>query len=215
MIIYGILLLITAAVAYVFGSLSTLVLASNFLFRYNLNRFGRGNDWLSNFRRVYGLKGALELLLVEAVKDVIPIVIGGLLLGIKGHADVGRAFAGFCLIMGRLWPAFYGLRGTSGIMPLIFTCIFADASLGIAVSVVFIGALAVIRYMPLAAGIAALAAAVAPLLIVENKVVIYLLAFSGVAVLVKHIKGIAGVVKGTEQKLAFREDLSYKFETKF
>lgn len=215
MIVYGILLLITAAVAYAFGSLNTLVLASNFLFRYNLNRLGRGNDWLSNFRRVYGLKGALELLLIEAVKDIIPLVIGGLLLGIKGHAEVGRAFAGFCLVMGRLWPAFYGLKGTNGIMPLIFTCIFADASLGIAVAVVFLGALAAIRYMPVAAGIAALAAAVAPLLILENKVVIYLLAFSGAAVLVKHIRGIVRVAKGAEQKISFREDLSYKFETKF
>lgn len=215
MIVYGILLLITAAVAYAFGCLNTLVLSSNFLFRYNLNRLGRGNDWLSNFRRVYGIKGALELLLVEAVKDVIPIVIGGLLLGIKGHADVGRAFAGFCLVMGRLWPAFYGLRGTAGIMPLLFTCIFADASLGIAVAVVFVGALAVIRYMPLAAGIAALAAAVAPLLIVENKIVIYLLAFSGGAVLVKHIRGVGRVIKGKEEKISFREDLSYKFESKF
>ena len=62
MIIYWLLLLPTAAVSYLLGSMSTLVLASNFVFHTNLRRLGRGNNWLTNFRRVYGVKGALLLL---------------------------------------------------------------------------------------------------------------------------------------------------------
>lgn len=215
MILYGILLLITAAVAYCMGSLDVMVLASNFLFRYNLNRLGRRNDWLSNFKRIYGLKGALKLLLVEAVRDTIPIVIGGLLLGIRGYADVGRAFAGFCLLMGRLWPVFYGLRGSWGIMPLIFAALFTDASLGVVAAILFLGVLALSGYMPVAVAVAAFAAGLAPLLIVENKVVIYLMAFTGAAVLVRNFRGILDVLRGKEPKVSFREDLSYKFESKF
>ena len=215
MIIYWILLLVTAAIAYVMGSLSTLVLASNYIFHYNLNRFGRGNDWLSNFKRVYGVKGALELLLVEAIKDVIPIVIGGILLGIRGHADVGRAFAGFCLIMGRLRPAFFGVKGSTALMPLLFSAIFADTSLGIAVAVVFLGVLLVIKYVPVAVLVAALAAAVAPLLIVDSKIVMYLMAFSSAAIIIRQIPELAGVFRGRGEKITFKEDLSYKFESKF
>lgn len=215
MIVYWLLLLVTAVMAYSFGGLSTMVLASNFLFKYNLNRLGRGNDFLSNFKRVYGIKGALKLLLVEAVKDVIPIALGGLLLSIKGHADVGRAFAGFCLIMGRLWPAFYGLKGSCAILPLIFTGIFADASIGIVTAVVFIGVLALTRYMPVAVCAAAGIAAILPLLIVGNKVVIYLLAFCAAAVFVKQLKGLKDVIKGKGSRVSFREDLSYKFDSRF
>lgn len=90
MIVYWLLLLPTALVAYVFGSMDSLVLASNFVFRQNLRRLGQGNRWLSNFRRIYGIPGFIKLLLVEVVKDLLPILIGGWLLGIKGHADVGR-----------------------------------------------------------------------------------------------------------------------------
>ena len=54
MIVYWLLLLPTALIAYLLGSMSTLVLSSNFIFHYNLRRLGRGNDWLTNFRRVYG-----------------------------------------------------------------------------------------------------------------------------------------------------------------
>ena len=215
MIVYYLLFLLTAAVAYGLGSMSTLVLASNFVFRYNLFRLGRGNDFLANFKRVYGLKGALELFLVEAVRDVIPIVFGGLLLGIKGHADAGRAFAGFCLCMGRLWPVFYNLKGSYAILPMVFTGIFLSPSLGIAVGFVFIAMLALTRYMAISALVAALAMAVAPLLIIEDKVASYICAFIGVAVIVRHFKDIVKVFKGQTEKVSFREDLSYKFDEKF
>ena len=72
MIIYWLLMLPVATIAYLLGSMDTLVLSSNFIFRYNLRRLGHGNDWLSNFRRVYGIKGALILLLVEAIRTSSP-----------------------------------------------------------------------------------------------------------------------------------------------
>ena len=81
MIVYWLLLLPTALVAYIFGSMDTMVLASNFVFRQNLRRLGQGNRWLSNFRRLYGIPGFLGLALVEVIKDLLPILIGGWLLG--------------------------------------------------------------------------------------------------------------------------------------
>ena len=59
MILYWALLLIIAMLSYGIGSISTTVLASNYVFRTRLSRLGRGNVWFSNFRRVYGLKGFL------------------------------------------------------------------------------------------------------------------------------------------------------------
>ena len=100
MSIYWLLLGLTALIAYLFGSMDTMVLASNFIFRRNLLRLGDHSSWLSNFRRLFGIKGFFKLFVVEIIKDAIPIVIGSLLLGIRGHADVGAAFAGFVLVLG-------------------------------------------------------------------------------------------------------------------
>ena len=100
MILYWFLLLLIAVVAYGIGSMSTMVIASNFVFRTSLSSLGRGDIWLSNFRRIYGVWGMIRLLLTELIKDALPILFGALLLGFKGHADVGRAFAGFCLVLG-------------------------------------------------------------------------------------------------------------------
>ena len=100
--VYWVLLLITALFAYLFGSLDTMVLASNFVFHRNLRRLGDSRVWLSNFRRLYGFGGFAKLLAVELVKDLIPILIGALLLGIKGHVDAGRTFAALVMVMGSL-----------------------------------------------------------------------------------------------------------------
>ena len=76
MIVYWILLLITALFAYLFGSMDTMVLASNFVFRRNLMRLGDHSRWLSNFRRLFGISGFFKLLAVELVKNLIPLLIG-------------------------------------------------------------------------------------------------------------------------------------------
>ena len=137
MILYWFLLLLIAVVAYGVGSMSTMVIASNFVFRTSLRRLGKGNVWLSNFRRIYGVWGAVRLLLTELVKDALPILFGALLLGFKGHADVGRAFAGLCLVLGRLYPLFYDFKGSHATVCMICMGLFINPSLGIAAAVVF------------------------------------------------------------------------------
>ena len=103
MIVYWILLLPTAFIAYCAGSISTLSIASVFVFHRDLHHIGKKRMFVSNFRRLYGYKGFLKLILVELLRDFVPVLLGGLLLGFKGHADIGRAFAGFCLVLGRLF----------------------------------------------------------------------------------------------------------------
>ena len=55
--IYTVLLIIIAVIAYGCGSMSSVVIASNFVFHVNLRRLGTGSSALSNFRRIYGVKG--------------------------------------------------------------------------------------------------------------------------------------------------------------
>ena len=57
---YWLFSILTAVIAYGAGCLSTMVIASNLVFRTNLRRLGKGSLWLSNFRRVYGAKGFLK-----------------------------------------------------------------------------------------------------------------------------------------------------------
>ena len=67
--IYTVLLIIIAVIAYGCGSMSSVVIASNFVFHVNLRRLGTGSSALSNFRRIYGVKGFVKLLLAGDEKD--------------------------------------------------------------------------------------------------------------------------------------------------
>lgn len=215
MVVYILLLLPTALIAYAIGSMDTLVLASNFVFHYNLRKLGTGDKWISNFRRMFGLKGAALLAATELIKDFIPIIIGSLLLAIKGHAEAGRAVAGLCLVLGRLWPVFYSLKGSHATVAMIVAGLSIDASLGAAAAAVCLGMLIWTKRISLATFVGALAMAFASLLIVDDKILLYLALLTGVAVVLKHIPAISRVLKGKEAKLTLAEDLSYKFDEKF
>ena len=133
--IYWVLTILTAIFAYAMGNLNSSIVASNLVFHADLRKLGTGSAALSNFRRIYGIKGAIKLLLVELVIDLLPILIAGWLFGLKDHAIVGRAFAGFCLVMGRVYPALYELHGGHGILALIVTACCVYPSMGFTILV--------------------------------------------------------------------------------
>ena len=215
MIVYWLLLLPTALVAYVFGSMDSMVLASNFVFRQNLRRLGQGNRWLSNFRRLYGIPGFIKLALVEVIKDLLPILIGGWLLGIKGHADVGRAFACFCLVLGRLYPVFYDFKGSHAGIALVVGAFTLSSSVGGAALVVLALVTWFGRYLSLGAVAAAAVAMMVSVLVVDGDLVLRLLVFSAGLILFKHIPALIRIVQGREFRYSLEEDITYKLDERF
>ena len=215
MIVYWLLLLPTALVAYVFGSMDTMVLASNFVFRQNLRRLGEGNRWLSNFRRIYGVPGFIKLALVEVIKDLLPILIGGWLLGIKGHAEVGRAFACFCLVLGRLYPVFYNFKGSHAGIALVVGAFTLNSSVGGAALVVLALVTWFGRYLSLGAVAAAAVTMMVSVLVVDGDLVLRLLVFSAGLILFKHIPALIRIVQGREFRFSLEEDITYKLDERF
>lgn len=213
--IYTVLLIIIAVIAYGCGSMSSVVIASNFVFHANLRRLGRGNSALSNFRRIYGVKGLLKLLLVEIVRDVLPILIGGLLMGIKGQAAVGRTFAGFCFVLGQLYPVFYDFKGSHALVAMLVTMFFVNFSGALAVLLFVVAGIWLTKYVSFGTVAGAAVMCVASLLLVDDPLVMKLALFSGLLVLFKHIPAISRILSGKELKLSLQEDISYKLDNKF
>ena len=207
--------LITAVVAYLFGSLSTILIASRLVFRTNLRRMGRGSAWLSNFRRVYGAKGFVKLALVEIVKDVLPLLIGGLLFSSDGNAEVGRALAAFCLVLGRMFPSMYGFRGGYATAAIGIGAMFVSVSLG--ASVLVAGALITwaTRYLSLGTLAEAAVLVVVGILAVDNDLVIRILIFIAVLTVVRLVPAMSRISAKREPRLNFEKDISYKFDEKF
>lgn len=215
MILYWFLLLVTAAISYGIGSISTMLLASRYVFKTRLKSLGKGNVWFSNFRRIYGIGGFIKLLIVELVKDLIPILIGGLLLGFRGHADVGRVFAGLCVILGRLYPLFYDFKGCHATVAAAFVSTFADPAAGIASAVVALAVTLFTRYLSLGAVAGAGVAALVALLVVEDDLIRNLVFIAMGLVIFRHFPAIVRILAAREPRLSYEEDISYKLDEKF
>ena len=215
MTVYWILLIITAFFAYCMGSLSTISIASVIIYKKNLRRLGSSNVWLSNFRRIYGWKGFVTLLLTELIKNLLPILLGGLLLGFKDQALVGRAFAGFCIVLGRLWPVFNRFRGSYGIGALIVAAMGVKVSLGIVALVVYAGFLLYKRSMSLACLLSAVSFLLLSAVLIDENIVMLLCIFISLMVIIRLVPKLMLFFKGLEPKLSFKEDISWKFDQKF
>ena len=215
MILYCFLLLFVAILSYGIGSLSTTLLASKYVFKARLRSLGTGNRWFSNFRRIYGIAGFAKLLLTELVKDVIPILIGGLVLGFRGHADVGRMFAGLCVVLGRLYPLFYDFRGCHATVAIAFLGFFADPAAGIAAAAAGLAVTLLTRYLTLGAVAAAGLMAFVSLLVVDDALIRNLIFISAGLVIFRHIPALFRLLSGREERLSFEEDISYKLDEKF
>ena len=212
MSIYWLLLGLTAIVAYLFGSMDTMVLASNFVFHRNLRRLGDHTRFISNFRRLFGIGGFFKLLAVELVKDLVPILVGSLLLGIRGHADVGRAFAGFVLVLGRLFPVFYGFRGSHASVAMIVAAFMVGNSVGAAAMIVTAGVIALTRYLSLGTAVGAVVYMMVSVLAVDDSLLLRLALMTAGLVLLRHIPAMIRLVRRTEPRLSLKEDITYKLD---
>lgn len=215
MLLYFLLLSLTAFFAYTIGSLGTLRVAGRYVFHRNLGRLGRGNLFVSNFRRIFGIPGVIKLTLVEIVKDLLPILIGSLLLGLKGQAEVGRAFAGFCMLMGRLWPVFNRFSGCHGCVALAVAGALIEPSVGAAAAVVCAATVWFSRYVSLGAVLGAVILIITGVLMVDNPLIMPLLIGCAALVIVRHLPALLRIVRGAEERLSFQEDLTYKLDARF
>ena len=171
--------------------------------------------FISNFRRLFGYTGFLKLLLVELIRDFVPILLGGILMSFKEHADIGMAFAGFCLVLGRLFPVFNRFRGSYATICLAATMLCADFSLGIATILVSAAVTWFSRYLALGAIAGSLTAILVAVLVVDDRLLTMLLVLTAGIVLLKNLPAIPRISRKTEMRMSLEEDISYKFDETF
>lgn len=212
---YWVFSVLAALLAYTAGCLKSTVLASNFIFHKNLRRLGSGNVFISNFRRIYGWKGALKLALVELALDLLPLAFGALLFKSGHHSSIGATLAGVCLVLGRLYPASYGFRGSHAIIPLILMGFFIEASIGIALLVVAVALIWLSRYYSLGAIGCALVLIITAVLMVDDVLTMRLGIIAAALVIVYHVPAVLRMLNKSEPRLSFEQDISYKFDEKF
>jgi glycerol-3-phosphate acyltransferase PlsY len=212
------LLIVTAIQAYVIGGVNGAIITSKYFYRKDIRKFGSGNPGLTNFYRVFGKGGVALVVLIDVLKTVAPVIIGGFLFahflpadafpsGIRGFIGLnffGSEWAGFFVMMGHCFPLFYEFRGGKGVMAVGTIVFFIDWRIALACWCVFILLTLLTRYVSLGAIIG----------VTAYPVMVGLMGFGGIweilvaaacaaLLIVRHRENIKRIFTGKESKFSF------------
>ena len=206
------LLCVTALISYSFGSLSTPILSSHIFFHENILNYSRDNDGITRFLKHHGWKGVIKLLAVETFKVLIPVSLGGLLMLPVGHADVGFAFALFCVVLGTNFPILYRFRGEPSLLAVAIGSLFISGEVTVAGVLIFAAVYIVSRYVSLSAIIAMAFMCLVAVMSIDAVIVRNLVLLIGVLVLLEYRRSIVRLIKGREKKFWYKKDITYMFD---
>lgn len=203
---FWLLLLISAATAYLLGSVNGAIIASKYFYRKDIREYGSGNPGLTNFYRVFGKGGALLVILIDVVKTLAPVLLAGWLFGRQLDMMLfGREVAGLFAMLGHCFPVFYGFKGGKGVMAAGTILIVVDWRIALISWGLFIIVTAATRYVSLASVISAIAFPVSQYLLGLGGVRELVVASLCAALLIaRHQANIKRLCRGEESKLNLR-----------
>ena len=147
-----------ALAGYPAGSLNSAVLYSRLLGLADPRQAGSGNPGATNMLRLYGKMAGGATLLADFAKGFFPVWIAGLAdtaLSAEGWLMAGVALGVF---LGHLYPLWFGFQGGKGVITAAGALLAISPLLLSAEALVWLGVVAVSRYVSAGSVLAALAA---------------------------------------------------------
>ena len=206
------LLAVTALIAYSFGSLSTPILSSHIYFHENILNYSRDNAGITRFLKRHGWKGVGVIVLIEALKVIIPVLMGSLLLLIVDKSSVGSAFALFCVVLGTNFPILYRFHGEHSLLAVAIGTFFVSGEVAFAGIIVFVVVYIVSRYISLSSILAMVVMCLVSIMSVDDTIVRNIYLLTGLLVLIEYRGSIFRLIKHKEKKFRYKEDVTYMFD---
>ncbi len=118
-------------VAYLLGSIPFGVVIASAR-GIDLRQVGSGNIGATNAARALGKALGAVVLLLDAAKGFVPVLLARLLLARAPHSECLLATTALCAFLGHLFPVFYGFRGGKGVATAlgVFLALSPLAALG-------------------------------------------------------------------------------------
>ena len=199
-----ILLILTAVVAYFLGGINGSIISSMSFFHRDVRNYGSGNAGLTNYLRTFGASSLGVVALIDILKSVIAVFIGGWLMHFVDARMVGRLFAGFCLVMGHMYPIYYNFRGGKGVLCAGVLSLMVDWRVGLVCWAAFLIVVIFTRYVSLGSMIGSLCMPVFMWIFNYDTLEGLLALLIALLVVVKHAENIVRLIGGTENRLNLR-----------
>lgn len=193
---------LTAVAAYLLGGINGAIIISKHVFKKDVRSFGSGNAGLTNFMRAFGRGSAAGVIFIDFLKGVAACAIGWLLLGRMGYAIEGRALGGLFVILGHMFPVYYGFKGGKGIMTGAAVGLMIDWRILAAILVIFIIGTAVSRIVSVGSVLAAAGFPLSCIVFdIGGTTVLIITIVMAAMVIFMHRGNIVRIIKGEENRL--------------
>lgn len=192
-------LLLTAALAYLLGSVPFGLVITRAFGLGDLRKIGSGNIGATNVLRTGNKPAALATLLLDAGKGGIAVLLARAWVG-EDAAQIAALFS----FLGHLFPVWLGFRGGKGVATFIGTLLALAWPAGLAVCATWAAVAYVSRISSLSALVAA-ALATVWLILFEQAEMVLLATILAALVWVRHAANIRRLRDGTEPRIGAKK----------
>jgi acyl phosphate:glycerol-3-phosphate acyltransferase len=189
------LLLLTAVLAYLLGSIPFGVLVTRAMGLGDLRQIGSGNIGATNVLRTGNKGAALATLLLDGGKGAVAVLLARGLVG-EDAAQV----AGLAAFLGHLYPVWLGFRGGKGVATFLGVLLALSWMVGIAACLTWLLTAVLTRTSSVAALVAAASSGLWIVALTDGNLLILTLILT-VLVYVRHSENLKRIKAGTEPKI--------------
>ncbi|MFC0279194.1 glycerol-3-phosphate 1-O-acyltransferase PlsY [Falsigemmobacter intermedius] len=189
------LLALTAALAYLLGSVPFGIVMARVFGLGDLRKIGSGNIGATNVLRTGNKLAAFLTLVLDAGKAGIAVLIARALVG-----EDAAQLAGLAAFVGHLFPIFLGFKGGKGVATFLGTLLALAWPVGLAACGLWLLTALITRISSLSALVAAVLSPLAAWALGHGDMVA-LMALLAVVILERHKANISRILSGTEPKI--------------
>lgn len=199
--------LIIAVCSYLLGSLSFAIIVGKITMGIDIRKYGSGNAGLTNAYRTMGGGKTLFVLLGDVAKGAAAVAIGALLAG-----PIGKLIAGIFVIMGHMFPIYFGFRGGKGVLVGAVMLILFDWRMFLIALIVFLVAALATRWISLGSVLGAVTCPITVSILYRDPVLTAMIFGMAVAVIFMHRSNIMRMLHGEENKFSFKKKTEKRSE---
>ncbi len=198
--------LLAIVISYLLGSIPTAVWWGKTFFDTDVREHGSRNAGATNTFRVLGKKAGIPVLLIDILKGMAAIFVGGLITGYEtGTAElVNMEIAcGVFAVLGHLFPIFAGFKGGKGVATTLGV-VLSLHPLGAASSIaIFLVVFLATRYVSLGSVLAAFAFPFMVIMVFQtpyNSLMYFSMIFA-ILIIIKHQKNLQRLINNEENRM--------------
>lgn len=201
MITIFIKVVIAAVVAYLIGSIPTGYIVVKSATGQDIRQVGSGSTGATNVKRVMGKKWFFIVLLLDALKGAIPVMIANFVPYLHSNSGLTAVVAAACVLLGHSKSIYLGFTGGKSVASGVGTILALSPTVGLSIAVIWAIITYASKYVSLGSIIAL---ALSPVLMfLFNQPIAYVIycVIGAIYVIYLHRENIKRLLAGTENKV--------------